>query len=110
LPDNPFSTASQLLIDYLYEYYNIDSPQSLFFASNNFAVARKLFNQVGQFDLNFPLAAGEDREFCDRWLFHGYSLYYGLFTTCYAKLLVKHQNFVKKESPNTKIHYQGLQY
>ncbi len=76
LSDNLYSTASQLLIDYLYEYYNINSTQPRFFASNNFAVARELFHQVGQFDVNFPLAAGEDREFCDRWLFSGYSLYY----------------------------------
>ena len=76
LPDNPYSTASQLLIDYIYDYYNLNSSQPEFFASNNFAVSRELFNQVGQFDLNFPLAAAEDREFCDRWLFSGYSLYY----------------------------------
>ncbi|MEH2384587.1 MAG: glycosyltransferase family 2 protein [Nostoc sp.] len=76
LPDNPYSTASQLLIDYIYDYYNLNSSQAEFFASNNFAVSRELFNQVGQFDLNFPLAAAEDREFCDRWLFSGYSLYY----------------------------------
>ncbi len=76
LPDNLYSTASQLLIDYIYEYYNIDSGQAQFFASNNFAVSRELFNQVGQFDITFPLAAGEDREFCDRWLFSGYFLYY----------------------------------
>lgn len=76
LPKNSYSTASQLLIDYIYEYYNIDSAQPKFFASNNFAVARDLFNQLGQFDITFPSAAGEDREFCDRWLFHGYSLHY----------------------------------
>ncbi len=76
LPDNPYSTASQLLIDYLYEYYNINSAQAEFFASNNFSVSKKLFNQIGQFDITFPLAAAEDREFCDRWLFSGYSLYY----------------------------------
>ncbi|AFZ59061.1 glycosyltransferase family 2 protein [Anabaena cylindrica FACHB-243] len=76
LPNNPYSTASQLLIDYIYDYYNINFSQAQFFASNNFAVSRELFNQVGQFDINFPLAAAEDREFCDRWLFHGYSLYY----------------------------------
>ncbi len=76
LLDNPYSTASQLLIDYIYDYYNTKSSQVQFFASNNFAVSRELFQKVGQFDVNFPLAAGEDREFCDRWLFSGYSLYY----------------------------------
>ncbi|MGK7943074.1 MAG: glycosyltransferase family 2 protein, partial [Microcystaceae cyanobacterium] len=76
LSDNLYSTASQLLIDYLYDYYNQNSGKIQFFASNNFALSRELFNQVGQFDISFPLAAGEDREFCDRWLFLGYSLDY----------------------------------
>lgn len=76
LPNNPYSSASQLLIDYLYDYYNDNSAQATFFASNNFALSRELFHQVGQFDVNFPLAAGEDREFCDRWRFFGYSLSY----------------------------------
>ncbi|EAZ92849.1 glycosyltransferase family 2 protein [Crocosphaera chwakensis] len=76
LPDNLYSSASQLLIDYLYDYYNQKSAQATFFASNNFALSRDLFEKVGQFDVTFPLAAGEDREFCDRWLFQGYSLHY----------------------------------
>jgi len=76
LPNNPYSTASQLLIDYLYDYYNHQSQKVQFFASNNFALSRELFQKVGQFDLSFPLAAGEDREFCDRWLGAGYPLVY----------------------------------
>jgi glycosyltransferase involved in cell wall biosynthesis len=71
LPDNLYSTASQLLLDYLYEYYNADSEQAKFFASNNFALSTEAFHQVGKFDTTFPLAAGEDREFCDRWLHQG---------------------------------------
>lgn len=76
LTDNIYSTTSQLLIDYLYDYYNQHSNKVQFFASNNFALSKELFNQVGQFDTSFPLAAGEDREFCDRWLFFSYSLDY----------------------------------
>jgi GT2 family glycosyltransferase len=76
LSDNLYSTASQLLIDYLYQYHNAESSPAQFFASNNFAVARELFNKVGQFDVTFPLAAAEDREFCDRWLHLGYALSY----------------------------------
>ncbi|MEB3281467.1 MAG: glycosyltransferase [Lyngbya sp.] len=74
LPDNLYSTASQLLIDYLYEYYNADREQASFFASNNFALSTDSFHQVGRFDTTFPLAAGEDREFCDRWLYYGYQM------------------------------------
>ncbi|MGB3311764.1 MAG: glycosyltransferase [Nodosilinea sp.] len=75
LPENPFSTASQLLIDYLYDYYN-SRHQPSFFASNNFAMAAEQFRQSGGFDTSFPLAAGEDREFCDRWLQLGLPLAY----------------------------------
>lgn len=65
LDKNLYSTASQLLIDYLYGYYN-QGEQASFFASNNFALPAHLFHQLGGFDTTFPLAAGEDRELCDR--------------------------------------------
>ena len=45
-----------------------------FFASNNLAVGAARFAEVGGFDESFPVAAGEDREFCDRWQAHGYQL------------------------------------
>jgi len=76
LSENPYSTASQLLIDYIYHYYNILAGEATFFASNNFAVPRELYQKVGGFDTTFPLAAGEDREFCDRWRAFGYSMVY----------------------------------
>lgn len=75
LTDNLYSTASQVLIDYLYQYYNAAN-QSNFFASNNFAMPTERFQSLGGFDTSFPLAAGEDREFCDRWLHHGYPMSY----------------------------------
>ncbi|MBW4485931.1 MAG: glycosyltransferase [Tildeniella torsiva UHER 1998/13D] len=75
LPHNVFSTASQVLIDYLYNYYNSRQAPS-FFASNNFAMAAEQFRQLGGFDTSFPLAAGEDREFCDRWLQQGLPMAY----------------------------------
>lgn len=76
LPNNPYSTASQLLIDYLYEYYNTDSKQVRFFASNNLATPVDGFHAVGGFDTTFPLAAAEDRDLCDRWLSRGYRMAY----------------------------------
>lgn len=76
LPDNLYSTTSQLLIDYLYSYYNETKGESTFFASNNFAMPRLLYQQLEGFDTSFPLAAGEDREFCDRWRHHGFAMYY----------------------------------
>jgi len=68
LPHNLYSTASQLLIDYLYTYYNSDHDSARFVASNNLALSTELFLQAGGFDSSFPFAAGEDRELCARWL------------------------------------------
>ena len=76
LPRNPFSITSQLLIDFLYHYYNQTESRALFFTSNNFAIASAQFWQIGGFDETMPLAAGEDRELCDRWLDHGYEMIY----------------------------------
>jgi glycosyltransferase involved in cell wall biosynthesis len=79
LPDNVYATARQLLIDYLYAYHATrgaagDMSAPAFFTSNNVAVPTELFHRVGGFDAAFPLAAGEDREFCDRWQQHGFAL------------------------------------
>lgn len=76
LPSNLFSTASQLLVDYLYSYYTLHPKNTYFFTSNNLAVPTDQFRQIGKFDTSFPLAAGEDRELCDRWHHHSYSALY----------------------------------
>lgn len=75
IPANLFASASQLMIDYFYEGYGADAPPT-FFTSNNLALPKKLFHAVGGFDTTFPLAAGEDRELCDRWLAHGLPMTY----------------------------------
>ena len=67
LANNLFSTASQELINYLYEYYNPAKEKKAFFASNNIAMPKAGFDSLGGFDVSFPLAAAEDRDFCDRW-------------------------------------------
>ena len=67
LSSNPFSAASQKLIDYLYEYYNPAKGKDAFFASNNIAMPTANFRALNGFDVSFPLAAAEDRDFCDRW-------------------------------------------
>jgi glycosyltransferase involved in cell wall biosynthesis len=76
LPQNLYSTASQELIDYLYKYYNTSSRPLNFFASNNLALPANLFQKLGGFDTSFPLAAAEDREFCERWQYNGYKMLY----------------------------------
>jgi GT2 family glycosyltransferase len=76
LPDNLYATASQLLVSYLYAYFNADPDQARFWTSNNLALPADRFQAIGGFDPTFPVAGGEDREFCDRWLYHGYRVIY----------------------------------
>ena len=76
LPHNLYSTASQLVINYLYAYYNADPHQARFFTSNNLALPADRFRSIGEFNSTFPQAAGEDREFCERWRHHGYQMTY----------------------------------
>lgn len=76
LVNNLYSTASQILNDYLYACYNRDLENARFFASNNIALPTKYFHAIGGFDTTYPLAAGEDRELCDRWLHKGYKMIY----------------------------------
>ena len=46
------------------------------FRANNLALPEDRFRAIGGFDTIFPLAASEDREFCDRWLHHGFQMTY----------------------------------
>jgi glycosyltransferase involved in cell wall biosynthesis len=75
LGENPYASATQLLVDYLSEWTRA-SGRAAFFASNNLAVPTEPFRARGGFDTGFPLAAGEDREFCDRWVRLGGRLSY----------------------------------
>lgn len=76
LTQNLYSTASQLLVDYLYTQCNADPTDAGFFTSNNLALLAADFRACGGFNETFPLAAGEDREFCDRLKSKGYKLIY----------------------------------
>jgi GT2 family glycosyltransferase len=76
LSSNLYSAATQMLIDYLYLRFNADPSAVSFFASNNICVPRERFWALGGFDTSFPLAAGEDRDFCLRWRRHGYGMVY----------------------------------
>ena len=76
LSNNLYAAASQLHGDAVYAYFNRQKDASTFFASCNFAVPREAYLRFGGFDERFPIAAGEDRAFCDRWLREGHSLRY----------------------------------
>jgi GT2 family glycosyltransferase len=76
LSNNPYSTVTQMIVDYLVESSGVSPNQKRFFPSNNLAVPAKIFRVVGGFSTNFRLGAGEDREFCSRLLYHNYPLVY----------------------------------
>ena len=76
LSENIFSTASQMLIGYLYGYYNEVPHEARFLTSNNLALPADRFFAMGGFDTAYVRTAAEDRELCDRWRQHGYPLVY----------------------------------
>jgi GT2 family glycosyltransferase len=86
IPENACSEASQVLISYLYDYYNVGTHQTRFFAGCNMAMSAELYRQCDGFDSRFTLAGGEDRDFCDRWIHAGRPLVYA------ADAVVHHSN------------------
>lgn len=82
LGDNLFSEASQVLVDYLYGYFNrrmdetrAASDRDPLFTSNNLLMPREGFHQIGGFPEDFPDAAAEDRELCARWKHAGFEIF-----------------------------------
>jgi glycosyltransferase involved in cell wall biosynthesis len=76
VPNNPYSTASQLVVDYLCAHWNSDSKRATFLTCNILALPAERFHTLGGFDAAWNRAAGEDRELCDRWISRGYRMMY----------------------------------
>ncbi len=74
LAGNDFAEVSQIISEHCQANLNADPGNARFFPSNNFAVSADLYRRVGQFDAEFSMCGGEDREFCDRWISHGLQL------------------------------------
>jgi glycosyltransferase involved in cell wall biosynthesis len=72
--ENSFALAGEWLADRFVNAERLDSHRFGFAASNGFALRRADFRQSGAFSPHFPLAAGEDREFCVRWIAAGFDL------------------------------------
>lgn len=66
------ASASQFLVDFLYDYMQDQSGNGLLLVSNNVAYRREAFAAVGGFDESFPLAAAEDMEISYRLVQRGY--------------------------------------
>jgi GT2 family glycosyltransferase len=76
LPGNSFSTASQDICDFLYDWFGASAEGMPFFTSNNIGCSARRFAEVDGFDETFPRAAAEDREFGIRWRETGGDLVY----------------------------------
>jgi GT2 family glycosyltransferase len=74
LPENACATATQMLIDYVNRWYASNRPERQFATSNNLAVSRARFLELGGFDERFELPAAEDRDFAARWAAAGREL------------------------------------
>ncbi len=73
LAHNPYSEASQMLLDYLYAHFNVQKGAASFIGAANICVPADTFRAVGGFNIDFRFSA-EDREFCDRWLHTGHQM------------------------------------
>ena len=69
-----FASASQLIVDLVYDHFNADPSRATFLTSNNILCSRERFEAIGGFDVTFPRAGAEDRDFCDRWKMAGWPL------------------------------------
>ncbi len=76
LPNNLYSTASQLIVDVGCAYLNTDPNHARFFTANNLALPADGFRALDGFDTTFVTAASEDRELCGRWVSRGCRMIY----------------------------------
>ena len=96
LPDNPYATASQLLVSFLFAYHNADPDQARFATTSNLALPADTFRALGGFDPAFPVPGGEDYELCRRWLSHGYRLRYAPEAVVYHTHALNLRTFLRQ--------------
>jgi GT2 family glycosyltransferase len=73
--ENQFARASEWLLAHFIDSERLGNGDFGFAASNGLAMSRTQFEAVGGFSPEFPLAAGEDREFCARWIAAGHRIF-----------------------------------
>jgi GT2 family glycosyltransferase len=71
VPDNPCSTATQIVMDSAYEQQARRVGGIRFFSTSNLAMSAEGFRQLGGFSETFRRPAGEDYDFSARWQFRG---------------------------------------
>ncbi len=95
LPHNDYANTSQRLIDYLFAYYQ-RKEDGRFFTSNNIALKREMFKEIGGFSEQFTLAAAEDRDLCDRWMFYGHPMVFNPEAVVYHYHALDLRRFIRQ--------------
>lgn len=72
LPNSPYASATQIILDVIHAHFNREPGRATFFPSDNMAMTRARFQEIGRFDPAFRWS--EDRELCDRWSARGWPL------------------------------------
>lgn len=73
-PDNPMATASQAITNHLCDASLDPATNTVGFAPTSNVACRREVHQAHPFDDSYPLAAGEDREWCTRLATEGIGL------------------------------------
>lgn len=71
-PRNLCCVASQTILDVINSHFNCDHDRAVFFPSDNIALSREMFFEIGGF--NSAFRCSEDRDLCDRWVAKGWRL------------------------------------
>jgi glycosyltransferase involved in cell wall biosynthesis len=69
LPENPYSSTTQLIYDYVTSQWN--RMEVSFLGTSNVSYPAHQFRAAGGFDPTWSLCGGEDRDLCRRWLAAG---------------------------------------
>lgn len=92
--DNPYSAATQIIFDLVYDYYNPDPEHARFVGAANLSVSADRFRDTGGFKADFTTS--EDREFCDRWLNKGYRIIHAAEAAVYHLHSLTFRKFCKQ--------------
>ena len=93
---NPFAEASQLIVDFFHDTHNAEPEQAKFWTSNNLAVPKKGFRAANGFDTTYQKAGGEDRDLCDRWRHHGFSIIFAPEVLVYHSHIMGLSAFIRQ--------------
>ena len=87
-----------MIIDFFHETHNAEPTNAKFLTSNNLAIPKKGFLEMNGFDTSFKMAAGEDRDLCDRWRHHGFGIIFAPEVIVYHSHIMELSGFIRQHS------------